>query len=115
MTVFSLSEQQAIVDYLLSNPEQSCWVLDGYDEFQNKLKRHRVQNARLDSEKPLPVAELISGLLSRQLLAGSTVLVTSRVRDVVDLDGLSDKVGQLLPWDHREVKECVNNFFSAKG
>ncbi|XP_005795933.2 protein NLRC5-like isoform X3 [Xiphophorus maculatus] len=106
--------KQAVVDYLLSNPEQSCWVLDGYDEFQNKLKRHRVQNARLDSEKPLPVAELISGLLSRQLLAGSTVLVTSRVRDVVDLDGLSDKVGQLLPWDHREVKECVNNFFSAK-
>uniref|UniRef100_A0A3B5LH12 NACHT domain-containing protein n=1 Tax=Xiphophorus couchianus TaxID=32473 RepID=A0A3B5LH12_9TELE len=108
------NETKAVVDYLLSNPEQSCWVLDGYDEFQNKLKRHRVQNARLDSEKPLPVAELISGLLSRRLLAGSTVLVTSRVRDVVDLDGLSDKVGQLLPWDHREVKECVSNFFSAK-
>uniref|UniRef100_A0A087XKY5 NACHT domain-containing protein n=1 Tax=Poecilia formosa TaxID=48698 RepID=A0A087XKY5_POEFO len=107
-------EQQAVVDYLLSNPEQSCWVLDGYDEFQKKLKRHRVQNERLDSEKPRPVAELISGLLSRRLLAGSTVLVTSRVRDVVDLDGLSDKVGQLLPWDHREIKECVNNFFSGK-
>uniref|UniRef100_A0A3P9PU99 NACHT domain-containing protein n=1 Tax=Poecilia reticulata TaxID=8081 RepID=A0A3P9PU99_POERE len=106
--------KQAVVDYLLSNPEQSCWVLDGYDEFQKKLKRHRVQNERLDSEKPLPVAELISGLLSRRLLAGSTVLVTSRIRDVVDLDGLSDKVGQLLPWDHREIKECVNNFFSAK-
>uniref|UniRef100_A0A3B3YU28 NACHT domain-containing protein n=1 Tax=Poecilia mexicana TaxID=48701 RepID=A0A3B3YU28_9TELE len=106
--------KQAVVDYLLSNPEQSCWVLDGYDEFQKKLKRHRVQNERLDSEKRLPVAELISGLLSRRLLAGSTVLVTSRVRDVVDLDGLSDKVGQLLPWDHREIKECVNNFFSGK-
>uniref|UniRef100_A0A3B3VHB6 Protein NLRC5-like n=1 Tax=Poecilia latipinna TaxID=48699 RepID=A0A3B3VHB6_9TELE len=106
--------KQAVVDYLLSNPEQSCWVLDGYDEFQKKLKRHRVQNERLDSEKPRPVAELISGLLSRRLLAGSTVLVTSRVRDVVDLDGLSDKVGQLLPWDHREIKECVNNFFSGK-
>ncbi|XP_043980812.1 NLR family, CARD domain containing 5 [Gambusia affinis] len=106
--------KQAVVDYLISNPEQSCWVLDGYDEFQKKLKRHRVQNERLDPEKPLPVSELISGLLSRRLLAGSTVLVTSRVRDVVDLDGWSDKVGELLLWDQREIKEGVSNFFSAK-
>ncbi|KAM4734017.1 protein NLRC5 [Anableps anableps] len=106
--------KQAIVDYLLSNPEQSCWVLDGYDEFQKKLKRHRVQNELLDSEKPLPVADLISGLLSRRLLAGSTVLVTCRVRNVVDLDGLSDKVGELLSWDHSEIKESVNSFFGVK-
>ncbi|KAM4553761.1 protein NLRC5 isoform 2-T3 [Fundulus diaphanus] len=106
--------KQAIVDYLLSNPEQSCWVLDGYDEFQKKLKRQKVQNEPLDSDKPLPVAELVSGLLNRRLLAGSTVLVTCRVRDVMDLDGLSDKVGQLLSWDHREIQDYVNSFFGGK-
>ncbi|MEQ2258853.1 hypothetical protein XENORESO_003386, partial [Xenotaenia resolanae] len=106
--------KQAIVDYLLSNPEQSCWVLDGYDEFQKKLKRQNVQNELLDLEKPLPVADLISGLLNRRLLAGSTVLVTCRLRDVIDLDGLSDKVGQLLSWDHHEIKEYVNSFFGVK-
>uniref|UniRef100_A0A3Q2CZE1 NACHT domain-containing protein n=1 Tax=Cyprinodon variegatus TaxID=28743 RepID=A0A3Q2CZE1_CYPVA len=106
---------QAIVDYLISNPEQSCWVLDGYDEFHKKLKKQKVQNEPLDSEKPLHVAELISGLLNRRLLAGSSVLVTCRLRDVIDLDGLPDKVGQLLPWDHQEIKEYIKSFFDLKG
>lgn len=103
------------MDYLISNPEQSCWVLDGYDEFQKKLKKQKVQNEPLDSEKPLHVAELISGLLNRRLLAGSSVLVTCRLRDVIDLDGLPDKVGQLLPWDHQEIKEYIKSFFDLKG
>ncbi|KAM4572428.1 protein NLRC5 isoform 2-T3 [Odontesthes bonariensis] len=103
--------KEGIMDYLLSNPEQSCWVLDGYDEFHRKLNRREVQSEPLDFEKPLPVADLISGLLSRQLLPGSTILVTCRVRDVIDLDGFSDKVGNLLGWDHHEIKEYVGNFF----
>ncbi|KAM9375884.1 protein NLRC5 isoform 2-T2 [Pholidichthys leucotaenia] len=107
--------KRAIVDYLFSNPEQSCWVLDGYDEFQGKLTRQEVQGKQIDLENPLPVASLISGLLNRQLLPGSTVLVTCRARDVLDLDGISDKVGQLLGWDHYEIKEYVENFFGVKG
>ncbi|XP_018559025.1 LOW QUALITY PROTEIN: NLR family, CARD domain containing 5 [Lates calcarifer] len=109
------NEKRAIVDYLLSNPEQSCWVLDGYDEFNSKLTRQEVQRKPLDPEKALPVADLISGLLNRQLLPGCTVLVTSRVRDVRDLEGISDKVGQLLGWDRYEIKEYVVNFFGVKG
>uniref|UniRef100_A0AAQ5Z1N2 NACHT domain-containing protein n=1 Tax=Amphiprion ocellaris TaxID=80972 RepID=A0AAQ5Z1N2_AMPOC len=105
----------AIVDCLLSNPEQSCWVLDGYDEFHGKLNRQEMQREPLDLENPLPVADLISGLLNRQLLKGSTVLVTCRVRDVMDLDGVSDKVGQLLEWGHHEIKEYVDKFFGVKG
>uniref|UniRef100_A0A3Q1BX87 NACHT domain-containing protein n=1 Tax=Amphiprion ocellaris TaxID=80972 RepID=A0A3Q1BX87_AMPOC len=106
--------QSAIVDCLLSNPEQSCWVLDGYDEFHGKLNRQEMQREPLDLENPLPVADLISGLLNRQLLKGSTVLVTCRVRDVMDLDGVSDKVGQLLEWGHHEIKEYVDKFFGVK-
>uniref|UniRef100_A0A3B4XJU3 NLR family CARD domain containing 5 n=1 Tax=Seriola lalandi dorsalis TaxID=1841481 RepID=A0A3B4XJU3_SERLL len=108
-------EKRAVVDYLLSNPEQSCWVLDGYDEFYSKVTRQDVQRELLDPETPLPIADLISGLLKRQLLPGCTVLVTCRVRDVMDLEGISDKVGQLLGWDCHEIKEYVNNFFGVKG
>lgn len=111
----STDAKRAIVDYLLSNPEQSCWVLDGYDEFHGKLNRQEMQREPLDLENPLPVAHLISGLLNRQLLRGSTVLVTCRVRDVMDLDGVSDKVGQLLEWDRHEIKEYVDKFFGVKG
>uniref|UniRef100_A0A3Q1FQ77 NLR family CARD domain containing 5 n=1 Tax=Acanthochromis polyacanthus TaxID=80966 RepID=A0A3Q1FQ77_9TELE len=106
--------KRAIMDCLLSNPEQSCWVLDGYDEFHGKLNRQEMQREPLDLEKPLPVADLVSGLLNRQLLKGSTVLVTCRVRDVMDLDGVSDKVGQLLEWGHHEIKEYVDKFFGVK-
>ncbi|XP_061578253.1 NLR family, CARD domain containing 5 isoform X2 [Cololabis saira] len=106
--------KQAILDYLLSNPEQSCWVLDGYDEFHRKISGQAAGSEPLDVRTPVPVADLISGLLNGQLLPGSTVLVTCRVRDAVDLDGLSDKVGQLLEWDHNEMKEYVDNFFGVK-
>ncbi|XP_041853531.1 NLR family, CARD domain containing 5 isoform X3 [Melanotaenia boesemani] len=106
--------KQAIVDYLLSNPEQSCWVLDGYDEFHWKLDKKKMQSEPLDFKEPLPVAELISGLLNRQLLAGSTILVTCRVRDLIDFDGLSDKVGELLGWDQHMIKEYVSSFFGEK-
>ncbi|KAM8893014.1 protein NLRC5 isoform 3-T3 [Spinachia spinachia] len=108
-------EKEAIVDYLLSNPEQSCWVLDGYDEFHNKITKQDLQIELLDPEKPLPVADLISGLLNRLLLPGCTLIVTCRVRDVLDLEGMSDKVGLLLGWDCQEIKEYVDNYFFKKG
>ncbi|XP_034734030.1 protein NLRC5 isoform X2 [Etheostoma cragini] len=108
-------EKRAIVDYLLSNPEQSCWVLDGYEEFSSKLTRQEVQRELLDPEQPLPVADLISGLLNRHLLPGCTVVVTCCARDVMDFEGISDKVGQLQGWDFHEIKEYVGNFFQIKG
>ncbi|RVE72081.1 hypothetical protein OJAV_G00058330 [Oryzias javanicus] len=106
--------EKAIVDYLLSNPEQSCWVLDGYDEFHWKIKKHRMPCEVLNLEEPQPVADLISSLLNWQLLPGSTVLVTCRARDVVDFDSLSDKVGELLEWNQNEIKEYVHRFFGVE-
>nr|XP_019963661.1 PREDICTED: protein NLRC5 [Paralichthys olivaceus] len=108
-------EKRAVVDYLLSNPEQSCWVLDGYDEFDCKVTRQEVPGERLDPGKPMPVANLISALLYRQLLPGCTVLVTCRVHGVMDLEDVSDKVGQLMGWDCHQIKEHVDNFFGVKG
>uniref|UniRef100_A0A3B3HR08 NACHT domain-containing protein n=1 Tax=Oryzias latipes TaxID=8090 RepID=A0A3B3HR08_ORYLA len=109
------SNRGTIVDCLLSNPEKSCWVLDGYDEFLWKIKKHRMPRDVLNLEEPLPVADLISGLLTRQLLPGSTVVVTCRARDIVDFYNLSDKVGELLEWDQNEIKEYVHHFFGVEG
>ncbi|XP_028263532.1 protein NLRC5 isoform X2 [Parambassis ranga] len=103
--------KRAIVKYLLTNPEQCCCVLDGYDEFHHKLRKQEAQKEQLDLENPLPVADLISGLLNHQLLPGSTVLVTCRARDVVDFESMSDKVGQLLGWSRHQISEYVNNYF----
>lgn len=102
------------MDYLLSHPEQSCWVLDGYDEFNSKLTRQEANSELLDPEKSLSVPELISGLLNRQLLPGCTVLTTCRA-PCRDLEGLSDKVGHLAGWDSQDIKEYVYSFFQVKG
>uniref|UniRef100_UPI003AADEA8A protein NLRC5 n=1 Tax=Centroberyx gerrardi TaxID=166262 RepID=UPI003AADEA8A len=111
------SEKSAVLDYLLSNPEQSCWVLDGYDEFHSKITRIETQRNRelLDPQILLPVAELISGLLSRQILPGCTVVVTCRLRDVMDLEGMADNVVELLRWERHEIKEYVESYFGIKG
>ncbi|KAM3608946.1 uncharacterized protein V6R79_007331 [Siganus canaliculatus] len=109
------NERRAIVDYLLCNPEQSCWVLDGYDEFHCKLTKQEVQGMPLDPEKPLPVEHLISALLNRQLLPGSTLVVTCRARDVTDFEGVADKVGQLLEWDNHCIKDYVHSYFEVTG
>ncbi|XP_059191090.1 NLR family, CARD domain containing 5 [Centropristis striata] len=108
-------EKRAIVDYLLSNPTQICWVLDGYNDFHSKVTQREMQRELFDPEKPLPVADLISGLINRQLLPGCTVVVTCRVRSAIDLEGISDKVGQLIGWDRHEIKEYVDSFFEIKG
>lgn len=102
------------MDYLISCPEQSCWVLDGYDEFHSKLTRQKVQKEALNPESPLSVTDLISGLLNGQLLPGCTVLVTCRA-PCRELEGLSDKVGQLLGWGHHDIKQYVHNYFQEKG
>lgn len=102
------------MDKLLSHPDQSCWVLDGYDEFNSKLPTQETSNEVLDPESPRTVPELISGLLNRQLLPGSTVLITCRA-PCRDLEALSDKVGHLMGWNSEDIKEYVYSFFQVKG
>ncbi|XP_074533690.1 protein NLRC5 [Halichoeres trimaculatus] len=107
-------EKQAILDYLLANPEQSCWVLDGYDEFHSKLCKQEKQREPLDPKTPLPVLDLISGLLNHQLLPGCTIVITCRVRDAMDLEGIADKVGLLQGWENQEILEYVHNYFRVQ-
>ncbi|KAK7891941.1 hypothetical protein WMY93_023904 [Mugilogobius chulae] len=108
-------EKKAIMDYLLSNPQQSCWILDGYDEFQENLNEGDNKNAQLDPRSPRPVAELISALLHRHILPGCTVVITCRVRDATDLERKADKVGEIQPWNHHQIKQYVDKYFQLKG
>uniref|UniRef100_A0A667WVZ0 NACHT domain-containing protein n=1 Tax=Myripristis murdjan TaxID=586833 RepID=A0A667WVZ0_9TELE len=108
-------KQRMVLDYLLSNPEQSCWVLDGYDEFHSKITRTETQGNRelLDPQMLLPIEELISGLLSRWILPGCTLIVTCRLRDFVDLEEMADNVGELMGWEHHDVKEYIESYFAV--
>ncbi|XP_072291819.1 protein NLRC5 [Eucyclogobius newberryi] len=107
-------EKNAILDYLLSNPEQSCWVLDGYDEFHYNIDETDSNNAQLDPRSRRPVAELISALLHRHLLPGCTIVLTCRVREAKDLQHKAEKVGELQPWNQHKIKEYVEQYFILK-
>ena len=105
------------MEYLSSKPEQSCWVLDGYDEFHSKITSGNTEENRAlkDLQSPMPVEEFILGLLSRRILPGCTLVVTCRARDIMDLEDVVDNVGMLLEWNQSEIKQYVENYFRIRG
>ncbi|XP_056138424.1 NLR family, CARD domain containing 5 [Lampris incognitus] len=110
-------EKEAVLDYLLSNPEQCCWVLDGYDEFHTRITRVQTQRNRtpLNSNTLLPIAEFVSGLLCRQIFPGCTLVFTCRPRDIPDVELMVDNVAELAGWESHDIKEYVQNYFQLKG
>uniref|UniRef100_A0A673XT97 NACHT domain-containing protein n=1 Tax=Salmo trutta TaxID=8032 RepID=A0A673XT97_SALTR len=105
-------ECTAVLDFILENPEKICLIFDGYDEFHTKI----THSGKLSSPLcPLPMAELISGLCSRRILPGCTLLITCRPRDVTDLESSVDCIGELLGFNQRSVKEYAEQYFQDKG
>ncbi|XP_045553127.1 protein NLRC5 isoform X3 [Salmo salar] len=107
-------EGAAVLDFILHNPEKICWIFDGYDEFHTKITHSGSLRSPFDPQCPLPMAELISGLCSRRILPGCTLLITCRPRDVTDLESSVDCIGELLGFNWRSVKEYAEQYFQDK-
>ncbi|XP_067090408.1 NLR family, CARD domain containing 5 isoform X1 [Osmerus mordax] len=132
-------EASAVLDFISDNPERTCWILDGYDEFHSKIQlgEERGSQERGSQERgsqegalggemeemggglnlwsPLPVARLVAGLCSRRVLPGCTLLLTCRPRDLGDLEEAADCVGELLGFDRCRVKEYAAKYFQVRG
>nr|XP_046208107.1 NLR family, CARD domain containing 5 isoform X2 [Oncorhynchus gorbuscha] len=108
-------ECTAVLDFILENPEKICLIFDGYDEFHTKITHSGKLSSSFDPLCPLPMAELISGLCSRRILPGCTLLITCRPRDVTDLESSVDCIGELLGFNQRSVKEYAEQYFQDKG
>ncbi|XP_071273079.1 protein NLRC5 isoform X2 [Salvelinus alpinus] len=108
-------ECTAVLDFILENPEKICLIFDGYDEFHTKITHSGKLSSPFDPLCPLPMAELISGLCSRRILPGCTLLITCRPRDVTDLESSVDCIGELLGFNQRSVKEYAEQYFQDKG
>ncbi|XP_041745931.2 protein NLRC5 isoform X3 [Coregonus clupeaformis] len=108
-------EGAAVLDFILHNPEKICWIFDGYDEFHTKITHSGSLSSPFDPRCPLPMSELISGLCSRRILPGCTLLITCRPRDVTDLESSVDCIGELLGFNRRIVKEYAEQYFQDKG
>ncbi|KAJ8003172.1 hypothetical protein DPEC_G00166630 [Dallia pectoralis] len=107
----------AILDFILLNPEKICIIFDGYDEFHTKLSHLGRPSSSFDPLCPVPMAELISGLLGGKILLGCTLLITCRPRDLTDLETLVDstRIGWLLGFNQSSVKEYAEQYFQDKG
>ena len=127
-------EARAVLDFISDNPERTCWILDGYDEFHSKIQLGKERGSQergsqegalggemeemggaLNLWSPLPIARLVSGLCSRRVLPGCTLLLTCRPRDLGDLEEGVDCVGELLGFDHCRVKEYAAKYFQVRG
>ncbi|XP_030646427.1 protein NLRC5 [Chanos chanos] len=108
-------EGQAVLNFILSNPEKICFIFDGYDEFQAKFTNPDNLSEPVDPDCRLSMAELLSGLCSRRILPNSTVLVTCRPRDVAHFfESSGCCIGELLGFDRQRVRDYANQFFKEK-
>lgn len=109
-------QSEAVLSYVLSNPEKICVIFDGYDEFGARFTDPEELVGSVDPYQQLPLAALLSALCSSKILPGCTVLVTCRPRDVFDLFGSTGYfVAELLGFNEQRVKEYTEEYFHEKG
>lgn len=109
-------QSEAVLNYVLSNPEKICFIFDGYDEFGARFTDPGELVGSVNPYQQLPLADLLSALCSSKILPGCTVLVTCRPRDVFDLFGSSSYfVAELLGFNQQRVKEYTEEYFHEKG
>ncbi|XP_026783264.3 NLR family, CARD domain containing 5 isoform X2 [Pangasianodon hypophthalmus] len=109
-------QSEAVLSYVLTNPEKICFIFDGYDEFGARFTDPKELVDSVNPTQQLPLADLLSALCSSKILPGCTVLVTCRPRDVFDLFGSSGYfVAELLGFNQQRVKEYTEDYFHEKG
>ncbi|XP_036400059.1 NLR family, CARD domain containing 5 [Megalops cyprinoides] len=105
-------EGEAVLSFILANPQKVCVIFDGYDEVSSRFAPETPSTA-WEPRQALPVLELFSGLCSGRILPGCCVLVTCRPRDTADLPD-SALEGELLGFDRRQVEEYAERYFRGK-
>ncbi|KAF5890835.1 protein NLRC5 isoform X1, partial [Clarias magur] len=109
-------QSEAVLNYVLSNPEKICFIFDGYDEFGARFTDPKELDGDVNHYQKLPLADLLSALCSSKILPGCTVLVTCRPRDAFDLFGSSGYfVAELLGFSQQRVQEYTEEYFHEKG
>ncbi|TRY66615.1 hypothetical protein DNTS_034053 [Danionella cerebrum] len=109
-------QSTTVFDFIRSNPQKVCFILDGYDEFRGKLTNPTELRDITDPNISVPMADLISGLCSRKILPECTMLVTCRPRDVSDMFGSPGFIAcELQGFDQSAVREYAEQFFRKKG
>ncbi|XP_039598663.1 NACHT, LRR and PYD domains-containing protein 3-like isoform X1 [Polypterus senegalus] len=96
---------------ILKNPETLLFIFDGLDEFKHKLDVTQSQLCS-DPEVEVPVHILVTSLVSRTLLKGCSVLITSRptALEAMDMERVDQFVEILGFFPEQRLMYCKKFF-----
>ncbi|KAK2565404.1 NACHT [Acropora cervicornis] len=103
-----------VFEQIIANPEEVFLVFDGLNEWTARLSTNQTHLPQATNYCKASVASLVLSLLSRKLLPGCTILVTSRPTSLkadIEAVGVFDRYAELGSFEPDDVKAYVQKFF----
>ena len=108
----TLSDENEVWDYIRQNPNKVLVIFDGFDEYSGRSK---IDNKDILCKNPeedrMPLHSLLKTILSGKILAGATVLTTTRPTAVSCFGRLCfNRTVEILGFTTDQVEEYVEKF-----
>ena len=109
----TLSDENEVWDYIRQNPNKVLVIFDGFDEYSGRTKIDNddilYRNPR--EEDRMPLHSLLKNILSGKILAGATVLTTTRPNALSCFGSLCfNRTVEILGFTTDQVEEYVGKF-----
>ena len=109
----TLSDENEVWDYIRQNPNKVLVIFDGFDEYSGRTKIDNddilYRNPR--EEDRMPLHSLLKNILSGKILAGATVLTTTRPNALSCFGSLCfNRTVEILGFTTDQVEEYVEKF-----
>ena len=109
---YSTALSEEAWSYIRNNPKRVLIIFDGFDEYSGKTKVNKDDGLYRNSEEDrMPVHFLLKKIVSRKLLTGATVLITTRPNAVPYIRSLDfNRTVEILGFSTKQVEDYVDKF-----
>ena len=109
---YSTALSEEAWSYIRNNPKRVLIIFDGFDEYSGKTKVNKDDGLYRNSEEDrMPVHFLLKKIVSRKLLTGATVLITTRPNAVPCIRSLDfNRTVEILGFSTKQVEDYVDKF-----
>ena len=109
---YSTALSEEAWNYIRNNPKRVLIIFDGFDEYSGKTKVNKDDGLYRNSEEDrMPVHFLLKKIVSRKLLTGATVLITTRPNAVPYIRSLDfNRTVEILGFSTKQVEDYVDKF-----
>ena len=109
----TLSDENEVWDYIRQNPNKVLVIFDGFDEYsgRTKIDNDDILYRNRREEDRMPLHSLLKNILSGKILAGATVLTTTRPNALSCFGSLCfHRTVEILGFTTDQVEEYVEKF-----